>query len=165
MRKLALFVVLIALAWIGVRELVRTLASDEDKIRARLEAACEGFGNARMNPILEFLSPAFVDETSGFHRDDVRGAIASAFFSEKDPETKGFPYRAVVVPDSLVIEVGKPAEKSAEVRFTIRITDTRGGRDRVAWEFGLTGVMSDGNDGWQLVRASHDTSSGSWKLR
>jgi hypothetical protein len=165
MRKIALAVVVVALAWIGIRSLVLALRSDESKIRAKLEAACAGFGDTRMNPILDFLSPAFVDETSGFHRADVRAAIASAFFSEKDQKTRGFPYTASVVPDSLAIEVGKPDPKSAELRCRIRIHDTRDGGERVAWEFGLNGVMSDGDDGWQLVRATHDTASGSWKLR
>jgi hypothetical protein len=164
-RRVALVVMLLALAWIGGSAVVDGLRSDEAKIRSKLEAACEGFGDARMNPILEFLAREFVDETSGFHREDIRAAIASAFFSEKDPKTKGFPYRATVVPDSLAIELGKPAAESAEVRFSIRITDTRGGGDRVAWEFGLEGVMKKGGDGWQLVRASHQSASGSWKLR
>jgi hypothetical protein len=158
-------VMLLALAWIGGRALIEGLRSDEAKIQAKLEAACAGFGDARMNPILDFLARDFVDETSGFHREDIRAAIAGAFFSEKDPETKGFPYRATVVPDALVIEAGKPAAESAEVRFTIRITDTRGGTERVAWEFALKGVMTKGDDGWQLVRASHQTASGNWKLR
>jgi len=165
MRRIALGLIVVALAWIGGHALFDVLRSHEDKIRNRLEAACEGFGEARMNPILESLSRDFVDETSGFHRDDVRAAIASAFFSEKDPETRAFPYRAGVVPDTLVIQVAKPEAQSAEVRFTIRITDTRGGQERVAWEFALAGTMSNGDDGWQLSHATHGTSSGSWKLR
>lgn len=165
MRRIALALVVVALAWIGGRTLLDVLRSDEDKIRIRLEAACEGFGDARMNPILDFLARDFVDETSGFHRDDVRAAVASAFFSEKDPETKAFPYRASVVPESLAIHVAEPDHASAEIRFSIRITDTRGGKERAAWEFALEGTMADGDDGWQLRNATHDTLSGNWKLR
>lgn len=166
MRRIAFLLIGVALLWLGGRALWLALRSDEDEIRTRLEAACEGFGEARMNPILEFLSPAFVDETSGFHRDDVRAAIAGAFFQEKDPVTKGFPYRAAVVPDSLAIDVAaRPEGGTAEVRFSVRITDTRGGEERTAWEFALKGSLQDGDDGWQLVRATHDTSSGNWKLR
>ncbi|MBL8859194.1 MAG: hypothetical protein JNL28_11850 [Planctomycetes bacterium] len=165
LRKIAFALVVGALLWIGVRAIVGAFASDEDRITARLEAACEGFGATRMNPILEFLAPTFVDETSGFRREDVRGAIASAFFGERDPETKAFPYRASVVPDSLVIQVARPAAETAEIAFKIRITDTRGGAERVAWEFGLRGTLTNAESGWQLVRATHDTASGSWKLR
>jgi hypothetical protein len=164
-KKLALLLIAVSLAWIGARALHGFFQSDEAKIRARLEAACAGFGDARMNPILEFLAPQFVDETSGFHRDDVRAAIASAFFSEKDPATRGFPYRASVVADSLVVDVAKPAGKSAEVRFSVRIVDTRGGGERLAWQFSVAGTMTIGEDGWQLSRATHDTVSGTWKLR
>lgn len=165
MRRIALALIVVALAWLGGRALFDALRSDEAKIRARLEGACEGFSEARMNPILEFLAPQFVDETSGFHRDDVRAAIASAFFQEKDPATKRFPYRATVVPETLAIAVAEPDGGTADVRFSIRITDTRGGNERTAWEFALKGSMREGDDGWQLVQASHDTASGSWKLR
>lgn len=165
MRKLGFALVAFGLLWLGGRALMRALASDEDKITARLEAACEGFGATRMNPILEFLAPTFVDETSGFHREDVRAGIASAFFGERDPETKGFPYRAAVVPESVVIHIAQPEAKTAEITFTIRITDTRDGAERTAWEFVMKGTMTNADDGWQLSRATHDTASGSWKLR
>ncbi len=165
MKRIALALMGLAGLWLGARWLWQSLRSDEDKIRARLEAACEGFSEARMNPILELLAPGFVDEMSGFHRDDVRAAVASAFFQEKDPVTKGFPYRAVVVSESLVIEVGKPAAGSAETRATIGITDTRDGAERTAWEFALTGTLQETDDGWQLVHTRHDTVQGSWKLR
>lgn len=164
-RKIGLLFVGVSILLLGGRAVLRALASDEAKIRIKLEDACEGFGDTRMNPILEFLSREFVDETSGFHRDDVRGAVAAAFFQEKDPTTKKFPYRAAVVPDTLKIDVDKTGSKSARIAFVVRITDTKGGQDRNAWEFAVDGTMKDGDDGWQLVSSTHDTRVGSSRLR
>src|SRR3984885_8456734 len=79
LRKIAIALIAVAIAWFGGRALVHALASDETKIRWKLEDACEGFSNARMSPILDFLAHEFVDETSGYHRDDVRAAVAGAF--------------------------------------------------------------------------------------
>jgi hypothetical protein len=165
MRRIALALVAVALAWIGGRALFDALRSDESKIRARIEAACEGFGATRMNPVLELFAQDFVDETSGFHREDVRRAVAGAFFSEKDPKTRGFPHRAALVPDSLVIERAQDSSDKAAVRFAIRITDTSGDSERTSLEFTVAGTMVDGDDGWQLARVTHDRVAGSWKLR
>ena len=164
-RKIGLLLVGVSVLLIGGRAVLRALASDETKIQLKLEEACEGFSDARMNPILEFLARDYVDETSGFHRDDVRGAVAAAFFQEKDPTTKKFPFRASVVPDTLKIEVDKYGSKSAKITFVVRITDTKGGQERNAWEFSVDGTMKDGDDGWQLATSSHDTRSGSARLR
>jgi len=161
-RKVGLLLIGVSVLLLGGRALLRALASDESKIRMRLEEACEGFGDARMNPILEFLARDFVDETSGFHRDDVRGAVAAAFFQEKDPQTKKFPYRAEVVPETLTVAV---EAESARVAFVIRIVNTAGDARRTAWEFAVDGTMRDGDDGWQLARCTHDTRSGSSRLR
>jgi hypothetical protein len=165
LRKIAIALIAVAVAWLGGRALVHALVSDETKIRWKLEDACEGFSNTRMSPILDFLAHDFVDQTSGHPRDDVRAGAASVFFTEKDPETKKFPYRAIVVPDTLAIEIDKVAKDKADLRCTIRITDVRGGKDRVAWEFDLLGKMVDGEDGWQLVSSMCSTKEGGSKLQ
>lgn len=165
MKRIAIAMIVAALVWFGGRAVFSAFASDETKIRNGLEAACAGFGGARMNPILEFLARDFVDDTSGFRRDDVRGAVAGLFFSEKDPATRGFPYRAILVPDSLAIDVARPAATVAEVSFVIRIDDVRGGGERTVWEFRVAGSMRKGDDGWQLARSTHQTNAGNWTLK
>jgi hypothetical protein len=164
LRKITIALIAVAVVWLGGRALVHALVSDETKIRWKLEDACEGFSNARMSPILDFLAHEFVDETSGYHRDDVRASVAGAFFTEKDPQTKKFPYRAIVVPDTLAIELDKTTKGSANLHCTIRITDVRGGKDRAALEFGLIGKMANGDDGWQLVSSVCEKKLGNWKL-
>jgi hypothetical protein len=164
-QRLGVTIIATACLWFGGRAIVRWLASDETKIRWRIESACEGFGATRMDPILELFAREFRDETSGATRDDLRAGIAAAFFQEKDPQTKKFPYRAVVPREELSIEVSKSDPKTATVRFLTRIVDTRGGKERIAWEFRANGAFKHGDDGWQLVSTSHVTSTGNSRLR
>lgn len=163
-KKIGLLFVVVALVLIGGRAILRALASDEDRIRRKLDEACEGFGDARMDPILAFLSRDFADETSGFGRDDVRGAVAAAFFQEKDPTTRGFPFRASYAPESLAIALDQGGARTGQISFVVTVTDTRG-QGRTAWEFKVDGTVREGEDGWQLARCSHDTRSGSARLK
>jgi hypothetical protein len=165
LRKIAFGLIALAVLWIGGRALVHALASDETLIRWKLEDACDGFDRTRMSPILDFLAPSFVDERSGAHRDDVRAYVAGLFFTEKDPKTRAFPYRAEIVPDTLAIEVDPSTKATAHLRCTIRVTDTREGGSRVAQEARLTGELAKSGDGWQLVRTLREIDKGSETLR
>jgi hypothetical protein len=164
LRKIAIALILLAVVWLGGRALVHALVSDETQIRWKLEAACEGFNEERMNPILDFLAPDFIEESHGARRQDVRAGVASVFFSAKDPQTKEFPYVAIVVPETLTVDFDTGDEDKARLRCSIRITDTRGDEDRIAWEFKLDGTVVDGDDGWQLVNARADLVKGSSRL-
>lgn len=163
--RLGLGLLVAALLWIGGRALVDALASDETKIRRRIETACEGFGDTRMDPVLDLLARDFVDETSGFERANVREGVAAIFFQSKDPQTKGFPYRARLVPESLDVAVEPSDPPEARVRFTVEVVDTRGGGERTAWSAAIDGAFVDGEDGWQMRRSTHTTTKGNWRLR
>lgn len=164
-RKLGLGLVLLGLLSVGVRWLFRTLSSDETKIRVAIEEACEGFGEKRMDPILALLARDFRDETSGFEREDVRATIAGAFFTEKDPATKGFPYRCEVDPAAIEIQLVKGDPDRATVTFPGTVVDVRGGGRREAWSFRLEGQMEERDDGWCFVTTEHRTLEGSYRLR
>jgi hypothetical protein len=165
LRKIAFGLIAVAVLWFGVRALVHALASDETLIRLKFENACDGFDHTRMSPILDFLSHDFVDERTGAHRDDVRTHLAGLFFSAKDPKTRGFPYRAEIVPGTLSIEVDPGTKKTAHLRCTIRVMDTSEGGARVALESRLSGELANGEDGWQLVRTLREIDKGSDLLR
>ena|ERR1051326_3597878 len=161
-----LFAILASIClWFAGRALVHALVSDETSIRWKIEAACAGFDATRMNPILDLLAPDYREETLGFSREDVRGAVASIFFSEKDPRTKRFPYRIELVADDLAIDVEKPDAKRARVALHARVVDTRDGGARNAWEFRVNGTMEKYGDGWRLTSSTHETVTGSFRLR
>ena len=78
MRRIGLALVALGILAVLARVLVRALASDETKIRRAIQDAAEGFGAARMDPILDVLAREFVDETSGFRREDLRARLLRA---------------------------------------------------------------------------------------
>jgi len=165
MRKIGIALVVLGLSAVLARFLVHTLAADETKIRWAIADAAEGFGEARMDPVLDVLAHDFSDETSGFRREDLRAALASAFFSMKDPKTKGFPYSCEILPDTFEIAVTTGEPDSATVSCTCRIVDTTGGEQREAWSFRVEGRMEERDDGWCFVATTHETLVGSMRLR
>jgi hypothetical protein len=165
MRKLGLALVALGLLFVGIRWAIRALSSDETKIRVAIEDACEGFGEKRMDPILDVLARDFRDEPSGRDREDVRRALVAAFFQEKDPATKGFPFRCEIDPEAIEIQLLKGDPDRATVTFPGTIVDVRGGGRREAWSFRLTGQMEEREDGWCFVTTQHKTLEGSYRLR
>jgi hypothetical protein len=165
MRRFGLVLVVMGLLAVGVRWLVHALWSDETKIRVAIEDACEGFGEERMDPILAALARDFRDETSGFDREDVRRVVAGAFFQEKDPTTRGFPFRCEIDPAAIEIQLVKGDPDRATVTFPGTVVDVRGGGRRDAWSFHLTGQMEERDDGWCFVTTEHRTLEGSYRLR
>jgi len=165
LRKIGLLLVVLGLLAVGIRYLVLTLASDETKIRWAIQDAAEGFGDARANPVLELLARDFQDQPSGYTREDIRGPLAAVFFQEKDPETKGFPYRLEIADEAIAIEVTKGDPDSAAVSFPGKIVDTRGRQRRDAWAFEIEGRMEEREDGWCFVSTTHRTIDGSFRLR
>ena len=165
LRKIGLALVALGLLAVLVRTVVRMLRSDETRIRQAIQDAAGGFGDARMDPILDVLARDFVDETSGFRREDLRAALASAFFSEKDPETRGFPYRLEIADDALAIRVEKGEPDRATATFPGVVVDVRGGARREAWSFTVEGHLEEREDGWQFVTSTHETTGGSVRLR
>ncbi|MCY2958815.1 MAG: hypothetical protein NTY35_01520 [Planctomycetota bacterium] len=165
LRRIGIALVVLGLLAAGVRMLVLKLASDATKIRWAIQDAAEGFSEARMDPVLAVLAREFRDETSGFGREDLRGALAGAFFGEKDPETKGFPYRCEIADEAIQIEVVKGEPDRATVSFPGKLVDARGGTRREAWSFQVEGRMEERPEGWCFMTTTHETLEGSFRLR
>lgn len=165
LRKIGIALVVVGLLVAGVRSLVLALTADATKIRWAIRDAADGFGAARMDPVLVVLAREYREETVNFTREDLRGALASAFFGEKDPETKSFPYRCEIADASIEVEVEPGEPKQARVAFPATIVDARGDSRRVAWSFRIAGRMEERADGWCFVRSTHETLSGSSRLR
>jgi hypothetical protein len=151
--------------WLAGGWLVRALASDETRIRLALERACEGFDAARVDPVLDVLAPDFQDGTTGFQRADVHAALSAAFFQEKDPDTRAFPYRVEVDFGGASIEIEPGEPDAARVAFTATVVDVRGGERREAWSFQVEGRMEEREQGWCFVEMTQRTVSGSPRLR
>jgi len=140
------------------RAIVRALVSDETKIRWAIEDMREGFDETRMDPILVAFDERFHDETSGADRADVRQALAYLFFSAKDPETKGFPYRVEIDVTKLAIDDSDPP--AAECDLDARFLDFRGGEEKPAWEIAIHSRWTRGEYGWRIASTRYETKSG-----
>ncbi len=155
MRNATRIVLLLVVAGFGGHRLELALRSPEDWIRSRLEDAQDGFNASRLSPCMALLAPEFVDETSGFQREDLKAVLVHVFFDEIDPATKAFRFRVAF--DDVRIAV---QEQTAEVTFTVRLAERDGEAWREAWTFRLDGEFFDGAGGWALERARFRTLGG-----
>lgn len=144
-----------SLAVFGASRLWLALRSPEDVVRARLEAAAEGFNATRLGPCMEVFADRYIDETSGFVRDDVKTAVVNAFFTQVDPASKDFLWRAAVED----VEVEVDGER-ARARFTVRLTERASGGTRDVWVFRVDGELGRGEGPWRLERTSFVTRGG-----
>lgn len=140
------------------RAIVRALVSDETKIRWTVEDMRDGFDKTRMDPILVAFAEDFRDDTSGADRADVRQALAYLFFSAKDPETKGFPYRVEIEITKLAIEDSDPP--AADCDLDARFLDLRAGAEEPAWEIAIHSRWTRGEYGWRIKSTRYETKSG-----
>lgn len=156
MKRAALLVLAALGLALGMRAIVRGLASDETKIRRVVERMAEGFDRARMAPVLDGLALDYQDETSGATRPDLREALAYLFFEAVDEPTKRFAYR-------VEISIGrtKVERDAAECDLDARFLELRGGREVPAWDVAITATLARGPDGWKIRRTKYATRSGS----
>jgi hypothetical protein len=147
---------LLALSVVGYRLWLGQQAP-EDRIRWRIEDAVEGFNDERASPCVDLLGPGFAEESSGFHRSDVRRALVAAFFREVDPKTGDFLLHAAV--EDLAIDVaGETARVSCVVRLARRAG--AGGASEDVWVFELEGDLAEDDVGWRFTRAKFRTLDG-----
>lgn len=160
MKRVLLALLLLGLLFVGARALVWLLASDETRIRWRIEAMVEGFNATRMNPILDGLAREFVEETWGADRELARAGLARLFLERKDPVSRGFLYVLEVPDEELAIELqpGEPAR--AKVGMVLQVEERRGAERTLAWKARLEGELVESDDGWKFTRARCDTLEG-----
>lgn len=143
---------LIAL-YIGGCAAFRALASDETRIRWVIEDMLEGFNEARLRPLMDGLSPQFVDRVSGARRADVRDALIHSFFQDVDPSTKQYLYRAALDEDSLAIEVD-PEGETAAVGLSARFVELRGTEELPFWDARIEGRVQLFDGAWVWIETT-----------
>lgn len=159
--KRILFGTLLLLALVfGVRAIVRALASDETKIRWRIEEMAEGFNDTRMNPILAGLAQDFVDETTGARKDDARAGLAQLFLQRKDPQTKQFPYRARVPEEQLTLSVQPGEPRTAAAQFVLECEESHGEAWSPAWKAKVRAELALDSSGWRITGTHFETIEG-----
>lgn len=150
-RKLVLVLLALPLVYFGARWIVRSFESDEERIQRAVAEMVEGFNEAQGRPVLAAIAKDFVDTSSGATREDVRSALIAWFFEQVDPVTKKFLFVAEL--EQVDAEVDEAA-REAQVKAAIRFQKRRGETLEPWWNAAIEGVMRDGDDGWQWVKAT-----------
>lgn len=159
-RRLALLLSLAVVLGFGLRALVRALASDETRIRWRVEEMAEGFDATRMNPILAGLAHDFVDDGSGATKEELRAALAQAFLQRKDPVTKAFPWRVKLREGEPRARVAGGEPRTAEFDTELAFEESHGAEWTPCWRVRVHAELIDTDDGWKIRRTRVDTLDG-----
>lgn len=154
-RLLLVAFVLLAL-FFGGRGLVRFLASDETKIRrtvAGMEAAYnEGSPGGCVGP----LAKGWRHEGSEIDRDMLLGALFEAA-RDRDKETRQLRTHVDVDEEAARIQIdGERATLSLEAVFS----RLRAGAWEPAWRVVFEAELTNGDDGWEIVKSRHQDESG-----
>lgn len=153
--KFALAGLALVLAFQALRHF---LASEETRIRWRIEAMMNGFNDTRLSPALSGVGAEWRDRTRRVDRQRLADGLRYLFFQEKDPDTKRFPYRVELEPGTLVIEVDPTTRTRAEVAFEARFLALSRGEWRPTWRVRVrTEMHKHENLGWQMQESEHET--------
>jgi len=153
LKSLFFYAALLAGLALGLRWVLVSLGSPEDKIRWRLEQMAEGFNETRLAPVLAGLEDDYRDAGSGRGRDDVADALRWLFLHEDSPA--GFLLR-VEIPETELGLVLDPEGDAADVRGRARFyrREQDQGGETLWWDARFVARFEDGEDGWQIVRTA-----------
>lgn len=158
MRRLAkplLVLVALLVATVALRNL---FASEETRIRWRIESMMEGFNDTRLAPAMQGIGADWRDRTRRVDRTLLADGLRYLFFNEKDPQTKRFPYRVELDRETLAIEFAPDDRTRAEVTFEARFEALADGEWTPTWRLRVsTSMHKHENLGWQLQESEHET--------
>lgn len=144
----------LAVLFFAGRWLVHALASDETRIRWVVEDMVDGFNAQRNDRVLAGLAKEFRDETSGATRDDVRQALAYAFFNEVDPKTNRFRLKARMADAPPVVQVQEGEPPTAKAAVAVDIALLREDREERWWDARVEGELLKRDGEWLWVRTT-----------
>jgi hypothetical protein len=154
-RKLALAWCALTLLVLGGRWIYRALASDETKIRWRVEEMVDGFNDCKTGRVLDGLAKDFRDRVTGATRDDVQLALVQLFFERVDSRTHEFELEAELIADDLAIEVEDSEPKQATATVHVSVRDRRNAAEpKLFWDAHVSGRLEKRDDGWQWVETT-----------
>jgi len=137
---------------LGTRAIVRSLASDETKIRWTLEALVEGYNEGDVGDTVRPIAGDWRHEGYGFDRDDVRGKLIAEFFQDRDPKTKQLTRRVALDDDTIEIEV---AGELATLTFDAGFERVKDDLWTEVWRARIEADLERGDSGWLIHRTRH----------
>jgi hypothetical protein len=155
---LQFIVCLVIVLFVG-KELVWFFASDETRIRWRIEEMVEGFNDASLASASAALHPDWtVEDNTRVTRGLLKDGLRSVFFTEKQPETRAFALEAEVLPETWSISV---AEEAATANFELAMYRLESDTRELEWRVRLNNTLSDDPElGWTIVRTGYESLEG-----
>ena len=118
----AAVVALLGLAW---KSASNALASDEERIRARLESMVDGFNANTVRHVVRDFDRGYRDEGTGADRDELVSALQGLFF--RDLTSGGENYRVEIPPAELDIAVAEGGRSARSRKKSARARASSGG--------------------------------------
>lgn len=158
MRKLLIVAVAVLVACFAIRWVAGALASDEDRIRGRLDGMAEAFGESRLGPIADGIARDFSDRHSGHDRALILDLLRGLFVTHA---TGPFPYRVELEDVEVTLDPEESKERLADVRLRARFTEV-GETPGEVWAVDIEARLVE-RDGWQIQSSSHISAAGDWR--
>lgn len=148
----------LAVLFVG-NELRWLFASDETRIRWRMEEMVEGFNDASLSAASKSIHPEWgVRDNPSVTRGQLKDGLRSVFFSEKQPETRAFALEAEILPDSWTVSV---AEGTATSSFELAMYRLTPEARVLEWRVKLDNDLRDDPElGWSLVKTGYESLEG-----
>ena len=165
MRRILLALIgLSALALVVQRACV-ALASEETKIRWRLERMERGFNEAQLAACLKGIADDWRHADSGLGRAELADALRATFMQEIDPESRAFRYRVALDRETLAIELEPGREDRARVQLELAFEILERGAWTPTWRARVEAELArDEELGWRAEQSRHATLASDGRL-
>ena len=132
--------------------------SDDTRIRWLVADMLEGFNDSRAGTVVSGLSENFTEDTTHVSRDEIKVFLVQLFFTERDPRTKEFRFKAEISNLETRVKGGDPP--SATVRLTATLLEKSGAQWASAWVVEVEGDLRKEDGDWQFFRARYKSREG-----
>lgn len=147
----------VAVAFVVGRWVVLSMVSDETKIRWLVERMEEGYDDGDLSDCVGPLSDDWHHEGYLVDRERLKLGLFQAFREERDRDTGKRTSKVDVDEDGMQIAVdGDEATLTAEAVFS----RLRGEAWEDTWNIRVEAHLEKGDDGWKIVRTSHEDLKG-----
>lgn len=162
MGRTARFVVagLVSVALVlGLARLLFPPVPDEQRIRRQIRRLERGFTAGEVRACLRPLHAEFVEERTGWSRDEIRAALVYHFHSDRNPRTGRPRYRVDLPDDEIDIRLD-PGGDGAEATLVAEFRPAGDDEPAPVWTIEVESSLERTGDGWRFREASHRTVAG-----
>lgn len=148
---LSVLVLLAQRAWVA-------LASEETRIRWRVERMERGFNEAQLGACLKGVAEDWHHTDGGLSRAELADALRVIFMQEIDPESRAFRCRVRFDRDALTVELDPEREGRAALELEARFELLERGAWTPTWRARVEAELArDDELGWRAVQSRHET--------